>query len=162
MKLRFFLPVAGAVLVAVAAFYFLTRQPIAAPQNAANDVEARLPVALSDAERTFIRGEMRGFLGYVQEILDASAAGDAARVAATARRAGMNGPEQDHIPKTLAVKLPLDFKKLGLATHRAFDKIAAEAEQRGNADSVPKQLGELMKNCVACHGTWRIVAEDSR
>jgi cytochrome c556 len=74
----------------------------------------------------------------------------------------MNGPEQDHIPKTLAVKLPLDFKKLGLATHRAFDKIAAEAEQRGNADSVPKQLGELMKNCVACHGTWRIVAEDSR
>ena len=161
MRLRVIFSIAGAGVLVLATLYYLTSGQ-GVPPRADLDGDARMPVTLTDAERTFIRGEMRGFLGHVQEVLEASAAGDAARLAAAARQAGMNGPELDHIPKALAFKLPLEFKKLGLATHRAFDKIADEAEQRRSTDGVPKQLGELMKNCVACHGTWRIVAEDSR
>ena len=59
----------------------------------------------------------------------------------------------------LAPKLPLEFKQLGLATHRGFDSIADEAERRRSTDHAPKQLGDVMQNCVACHGTWRIVGE---
>lgn len=135
-----------------------TAAPPKAPEIAAV-ADARTPVALSDVERAFIRREMREFLASLQETLEASATGDHARAAASASRVGMNGPEKDHIPKSLAPKLPLEFKQLGLATHRGFDRIADEAKRRGSADHAPKQIGELMQNCVACHGTWRIVGE---
>ncbi|MFN3657390.1 MAG: hypothetical protein ACK4UO_09080 [Pseudolabrys sp.] len=121
----------------------------------------RMSIVLSEGERAFIRREMRGLLGGLQEILEASAAGDRARVVKAARAIGMNGPEKDHIPKSLAPKLPPEFRQLGLATHRGFDRIAADAEQHG-AGGAPKQLGELMRNCAACHGTWRIVGEGGR
>lgn len=123
--------------------------------------DQRMPIALTEVERAFIRREMRGFLASLQEILEASAAGDHAQVAAAGRRSGMGGPEQEHIPKSLAPKLPMEFKQLGLATHRAFDQIAAGA-QGGDATRVPKQVGELMRNCVACHSTWRIVGDGER
>lgn len=99
---------------------------------------------------------MRGLLESVQDMLDASAEGDRARFSAAARRAGMNGPEKDHIPVNLATKLPIEFKKLGLGTHRAFDKIAAEVPERDMATFAAKRLGEMMTNCTACHSTFRI------
>lgn len=156
------LPIAG--LLALASFAVHAQQPVSPPPPG-NEItivpDDRMPVALSEAERAFIRREMRGFLASIQEILEASIDNDRPRVAAAARRVGMNGPEKDHIPKSLAPKLPLEFKQLGLATHRGFDRIADEAERQGTA-SAPKQLGELMRNCSACHGTWRIVGEGSR
>ena len=129
-------------------------------QPHARDIAAfkdeRAPIALSDVERAFLLREMRGFLVGVQEILDASGAGDKARVATAARRVGMNGPENDHIPRSLAPKLPMAFKQLGLATHRGFDELAAQVEKDGVAGA-PKQLGALLQNCVACDAGWRIV-----
>ncbi len=123
--------------------------------------DERAPIVLNEAERAFLKREMRGFLAGVQEILEAAAAGDGRRVAGAARNVGMNGPEQDHIPKSLAPKLPLEFKKLGLATHRGFDEIAAAASA-GAADRISQQVGVVMRNCVACHGAWRIVVEGAK
>ena len=71
----------------------------------------------------------------------------------------MNGPEATQIPKSLAPKLPPEFKKLGLETHRGFDQIAMDAEKMGAADLTLKQLTQLMGNCVACHATWRLTDE---
>ena len=70
----------------------------------------------------------------------------------------MNGPEKDHIPLALAVKLPMEFKKLGLATHRAFDAIADDAPEQNLTAFVTKRLGETMNNCTACHATFRLKA----
>jgi mono/diheme cytochrome c family protein len=123
--------------------------------------DARQPIVLSDVERAFIRREMRGFLDSLREILDAAAAGDCARVIAAAERSGMHGPEADHIPKSLAPKLPIEFKQLGLATHRGFDQIAHEAEQSGTA-AAAQRVGALMGNCVACHTTWRVSSAGER
>jgi hypothetical protein len=124
--------------------------------------DTRAPIALSDIERAFIKTEMRGLLAAIQDILDAAPEGDRARVIAAGRRVGMNGPEKDHIPKSLAAKLPTEFKQLGLATHRAFDRIAQDAEGGGALDRAPRQIGELMRNCIACHGTWRVVGDGGR
>ena len=122
--------------------------------------DQRSPIALSEAEIAFVRREMRGLLESVRGILDASANGDRAGVVAAARRASLNGPEAEHIP--LAPKLPPEFRKLGLATHRAFDQIALDAERSGAIDSLSKALAEAMGNCIACHSTWRVVSEGQR
>jgi hypothetical protein len=123
--------------------------------------DQRGPIALSEAEIAFVRREMRGLLESVKDMLDASANADRAGVVAAARRAGLNGPEAEHIPPSLAPKLPLEFRKLGLATHRAFDQIALDAA-RSDVSSVPKALAEAMGNCIACHSTWRVVNEGPR
>lgn len=123
---------------------------------AASVADERSPIELSAAESAFIRREMRGLLESVRDVIAAASAGDKAAVAAAARRAGLNGPEADHIPKTLAPKLPPEFKKLGLATHRAFDQIALDVEQSGSTQRVPQQVVEVMGNCLACHATWRL------
>ena len=124
--------------------------------------DQRSEIALADSESAFIRREMRGLLESVRDILEAAQAGDHARIATVARRSGMNGPEATHIPKSLVPKLPPEFKKLGLATHRGFDQIALDAEQIGAADLAVKQLVQVMGNCVACHASWRLVPESKR
>ena len=130
--------------------------------NIAQFDDTRAAIALTEIERAFIKREMRGLLESVRDMLLASSTGDRAAIAAAGRRAGMNGPEKDHIPPSLAPKLPLEFKKLGLGTHRAFDQIALEVEKGGDTAAVPKRLGELMGNCIACHSTWRVVDEATR
>jgi hypothetical protein len=131
-------------------------------QAIATVADQRSPISLSDAEIAFVRREMRGLLESVRDILDASANGDRAGVVAAARRAGLNDPEAEHIPPSLAPKLPLEFRKLGLTTYRAFDQIALDAERSGVIDAPPKALAEAMGNCVACHSTWRVVNEGPR
>ncbi len=154
---------AGALLLVVG---LAQERPAAEPREHRSGVAAiadqRTVIVLSDDESAFIRREMRGLLESMREILDASSGGDRARLAAAARRAGLNGPEAEHIPKSLAPKLPPEFKKLGLATHRGFDQIALEVEQSGATDRASKQLVELMGNCLACHATWRLVGEGGR
>ena len=73
---------------------------------------------------------------------------------------GLEGRAAD-MGNPLAPKLPLEFKKLGLATHRGFDEIAAAASA-GAADRISQQVGVVMRNCVACHGAWRIVVEGAK
>lgn len=148
--------IAVAALLAVFAFAAVVFVKLGGFQGTAQDADGRTAVALSDEETMFIRKEMRGLLESVRDMLGAAASGDRAKLAAAARRAGMNGPENDHIPLALAVKLPMEFKKLGLSTHRAFDAIAADVPERDLAAFVTQRLGDTMNNCTACHSTFRL------
>jgi cytochrome c556 len=56
-------------------------------------------------------------------------------------------------------KLPMDFKKLGMGTHKAFDQLAMDASDLGDKEETIKQLGELMQRCIACHSIYRIDPE---
>lgn len=150
------------LLVSSASLAVLAQGSGGGPREIVPFNDDRSAIALSEPERAFIRREMRGFLASLQDILESSAADDPARVASAARRSGMNGPEKDHIPPTLASKLPKEFKQLGLATHRAFDGIADAAGRPGEPARALQQVGDVMRNCVACHSTWRIVADEKR
>ena len=157
----------AAILLLVSAIAFAQRnrsatQPDQQPKEVTSVVDQRTPIVLSDDEINFIRREMRGLLESVRKILDATSSNDPQRIVAAGRRAGMNGPEATHIPQTLAPKLPMEFKKLGLATHRAFDQIALDADQFGDSQVTRRQLVEMMRNCNACHATWRLAGEDKR
>lgn len=153
---------AGAAAVLGASIVLSAQQGKLAAQTHGTASDQRTPIAVTDEERAFMLREMRGLLESIGEILDASEAGDRARVAVAGRRSGMNGPEAEHIPKSLGAKLPPEFKKLGLATHRAFDQIALDADQFGDSQVTRRQLVELTRNCSACHATWRLSREGER
>jgi len=128
--------------------------------SALQDEDGRLSIQLSKAERNLVLSEMRAFLTAVQAITEASMADRMKDAAAAARRVGMAA--QGDVPLALMGKLPLEFKQLGMSTHRSFDQLALDAEQLGDRDHTLTQLAELMRNCVACHAAYSFTPESPR
>lgn len=118
----------------------------------AND--GRTAIELTANERDFVLAEMRAFLESVQEITSAISEKDMETIAASASRVGLASTSTT--PKTLMRKLPPAFRALGMKTHKAFDGIAVEAQDMGDAQVVLTQLGDLLRNCVACHEGYRL------
>jgi hypothetical protein len=120
--------------------------------------DGRQALQLTTDERNMVLGEMRDFLVAVQRVLAATNAEDMAAAAKAAKKVGR--PAQSAVPASLVAKLPMEFKKLGFATHSKFDELALDAGQLGDPRHTQEQLAELMKNCVACHATYSLVAAD--
>ncbi|RMG38431.1 MAG: hypothetical protein D6720_01315 [Gammaproteobacteria bacterium] len=120
----------------------------------AND--GRTAILLTEGERDLVLSEMRAFLAAVQQVLDASVRGDVDAVASAARAVGM--ATRAGVPDSLVGKLPLAFKKLGFATHEAFDRLALDTEALGDTREVPETVAGIMRNCVACHASYRLKA----
>lgn len=120
--------------------------------------DGRTAIMMTAPERDMILSEMRTFLEGVQTIVEAIAADDMEVVAATATSIGMAATGGE--PAQLIAKLPLDFKSLGMATHKAFDDLAMEATDMGDANIVLANLGDLMLRCTSCHAGYRFDVED--
>ncbi len=118
-------------------------------------LEQRAPIRLTAEEKAHIHAEMRLFLSSTQKIVTAAAAAnDMKALAEAAREAGMAAAHE--VPAKLREKLPLQFKKLGHATHQGFDDLARDADSLGDANHALKQLGQVMDNCTSCHALYRI------
>jgi cytochrome c556 len=120
--------------------------------------DGRTAILLSAGERDLVLGEMRGFLESVQTITAAIAQDDMKSITKAARKVGMANASE--VPVSLMTKLPMEFKKLGMATHKAFDDLGMEAQDMGDAQTVLKKLGEMMVNCTTCHSSYRLEAEN--
>ncbi|MCP4932630.1 MAG: cytochrome c [bacterium] len=118
----------------------------------AND--GRTAIVLTEGERDFVLAEMRGFLTAVQQIIEGVDEKDMKKVAEAGKAAGAAATRT--MPGSLPRKLPLAFKQLGHPTHKAFDELAVEASDIGDAGHVIRKLGSLMTNCVACHATYKL------
>jgi cytochrome c556 len=118
--------------------------------------DGREAILLERGERNLVLKEMRGFLVAVQEIVAATNEGKMEEASRAASRAGMAATHD--VPPTLMAKLPLGFKKLGLDTHRRFDRLALDARQLGDPDHTREQLATLMGNCVGCHAAYSLKA----
>lgn len=116
--------------------------------------DGRVAIQLSDSERDLVLSEMRAFLATLQAITEGATGDDLAMAASAARKAGIAA--QRGVPVALMAKLPLEFKQLGVDTHRQFDQLALDAEQLGDADLTLNQMSRLMQNCVSCHAAYRI------
>lgn len=114
----------------------------------------RQTILLDGAERDLVLGEMRMFLGSIQQITDGLVKNDMQQVIEAARRVG--AAAQQAVPGSLMGKLPLEFKQLGFDTHKKFDLLALDAESMGEPQQALQQLAELTNNCVACHASYRI------
>lgn len=116
--------------------------------------DGRVAIQLSDSERDLVLSEMRAFLATLQAITEGATGDDLAMAASAARKAGIAA--QRGVPVALMGKLPLEFKQLGVDTHRQFDQLALDAEQLGDAEHTLGQMSRLMRNCVSCHAAYRI------
>jgi len=130
--------------------------PLFAAEHAHHLMEKRTPISMTPEGKVHIHQEMRLFLSTTQKIVSATSAKDMKAVAEAARAAGMAAAHE--VPAGLRARLPLEFKKLGQATHQGFDDLARDAESLGDADHALKQLGQVMDNCVACHAMFHIEA----
>lgn len=117
--------------------------------------DARVAVVLSQDERNLILSEMRNFLISVQAISAAITDEDMELVAKLATSAGMAAEE--NTPGSLLAKIPLTMKTLGFDTRRKFDQIATDAKELKIPVHSRRQLDQLMKNCLACHSSYKIV-----
>ena len=115
--------------------------------------DSRIAIALSEAERDQVLGEMRQLLKSVHGVLqgvstqDLSGAGKSARAAGMAMAADVN--------PLLMAKLPLPFKAMGMSVHRDFDGLADGIQSGERGEQVLKRLTDLTSRCTACHDLYR-------
>ncbi len=121
--------------------------------------DERVAVVLSKDERNLILGEMRNFLVSTQKISEAITNDDMELVAALAKSAGMEA--EKNTPGSLLAKIPLPMKTLGFATRKGFDQISADAVKLRIPIHSRRQLDRLLNNCIACHASFKIVAEET-
>ena len=149
-KLSWSLVIVLLVIVALFAYKFTVG-------NVQPSDDGRLAVLLSKDERNTLLLEMRDWLQNTQSILAAASEKDIDTVIRIAKASGMDA-EAD-VPGSLFRKLPVEMKKLGFDTRGKFDEIAADAEKYRAGSRVIAQLSATMKNCIACHATYRFVEE---
>jgi len=117
--------------------------------------DERVAVNLSRYERNLILREMRNFLISTQGVSEAITNNDLKLAAKLASEAGMQA--EKNTPGALLTKIPLAMKVLGFDTRRKFDQIATDAVQVNDSVHSRKQLDTLMKNCIACHASFKII-----
>ena len=108
----------------------------------------RVPVAAPEAVLT----EMRAMLASVQGVTDGVARSDAEAIRRAAAASGMATAADPALEKVL----PEEFLRLGMATHMAFDSLAANAAAGPEASM--KALAGITSTCVACHAAFRLEA----
>ena len=121
--------------------------------NVTEGDDGRTSILLTTGERDFVLTEMRGLLEAVEVITFELSEANMDGAAAAARSVGMGSAGGE--PVTLIAKLPLEFKKLGMATHNAFDALATEAEDMGDGSVILGQLSGILTNCTSCHAGYR-------
>jgi hypothetical protein len=114
----------------------------------------RRAIILSPSEKDLVLAEMRTLLKAVSGVIHALSENDMKKAAESATSAGM-GMAVDVNPILMA-KLPLDFKSLGMGTHRAFDELAFEIKSGATSPAILKSLGRITNRCIACHDTNRL------
>ena len=117
--------------------------------------DERVVVKLSKDERNLILSEMRNFLISTQGVSEAITNNDLKLVAKLASEAGMQA--EKNTPSALLLKIPLAMKTLGFDTRHKFDQIASDAMKVSDPLHSRNQLDVLMKNCIACHASFKII-----
>ncbi len=149
----------GVSVVLLAGVLAMTYMFVIRGSVAASD-DGRTAIILEQGERDLVLAEMRGFLESIQTISEGLVEGDMKSVAEAARKVGMVNAAA--VPVTLMAKLPLEFKTLGLATHKAFDALSLEATDMGDSKTIMTQMAGLLNNCTTCHSIYRLEAESKK
>ena len=122
--------------------------------------DQRRAVMLSASEKDLVLGEMRTMLTAVNGMLAALSENDMKKAAVAASSAGM-AMAVDASPILMA-KLPLDFKELGMGTHRAFDDISVDIGKGATLPEILKSMHQITNRCVACHQANRLASTELR
>ncbi|SFN03819.1 hypothetical protein [Nitrosomonas communis] len=135
------------VTVSAFAFYFVRG-------NISISADQRHAIQLNTEEKDFVLAEMRSFLLSINGILKGLHENDMIAVSKAAKSAGI-GMAVDASP-LLMVKLPLEFKIMGMGLHKDFDKLSTDTQAGIDRDQVIHKLFELTSKCVSCHQVYRL------
>jgi len=56
------------------------------------------------------------------------------------------------------LKLPVEFKSVGIDVHKAFDDLADNIDGKDSRD-ILSELDSIMDSCVGCHLTYKLETE---
>jgi hypothetical protein len=125
--------------------------------NTSRSLDSRTAIHLTPAERQLVLTEMRALLTSVNGMLSGLGDKDYERAAKAADAVGMGlVASLEHQEKTILLKLPVAFKKLGFGTHEKFDEMAVRIRQKQDIQILLKEMDVLTRNCIACHATYKI------
>lgn len=122
------------------------------------DKNGRSEIKMSSENREFVMSEMRGFLESVQKINEGIAKNDPGLIASVGQQSGTC--KVNAVPKGLVRSLPFEFKQMGFETHKLFDEMSKMAKEKYDRQQTQIKMNELLNNCVACHRTYKITAEN--
>jgi hypothetical protein len=121
--------------------------------------DVRTPAVRTEAERDFILGQMRLFLQSIQAITTALAKNDLETVADEAAARGRKGTPVSDIPPSLKAKETPAWTAMMGGARAGFDDMAKAAQAGTPPIALVGMLGETMRNCVACHQSYRLAPE---
>lgn len=131
--------------------------------STSRSLDNRTAIHLTPAERQLVLTEMRALLTAVNGMLGGLADEDYESAAKAADAVGMGlVASLEHQEKTILLKLPVEFKKLGFGTHEKFDEIAAKIRKKQDIHNLLKEMDELTRNCVACHASYKIELDSEK
>lgn len=120
--------------------------------------DARAAVTMTVVEKAFVLGQMRLFVESLEQIVTALAAGDRAAAAeAAAARGAQRFQSANDMPASLSEKFPKQWRAFGGPMRQGFDALARGVAEGEDQSRSLARLGEIMRNCVACHASYRIV-----
>jgi len=124
-----------------------------APESASavtESADGRIAVPLPLEARDAVLAEMRLMLNSVQGVLAGAAQSDTAAIQRAAAASGLVMAADPALEQVL----PEGFLQYGMATHRAFDSLAANASA-GPAAAI-EGLAAITGTCVTCHAAYRL------
>lgn len=126
-------------------------------------IDGRTAINLTEAERLLVLTEMRALLVSVNGILAGLAEGDSEKSVEAAASSGMAMVKSlENEEKKILLKLPIEFKKLGMGTHDQFDAIAAKLKQKQDTKLILKEMDLLTQKCISCHAGYKIELENTK
>lgn len=149
--------------ILAAALAAVTVLPGCGPLEPANDAvteaapvasDAREPLHLNAHERALVLAEMRQMLESTEGVVTGLAANELQAIQQAAARSGTRAPGT--VDQAMHASLPESFLRLGMAAHGGFDDIARMAEEGAGRDAMTARLGEILRQCTACHATYRV------
>ncbi|WP_430229255.1 hypothetical protein [Nitrosomonas communis] len=136
-------------VVTVSAFVFYSVRG-----NLSISADEHYAIQLDAEEKDFVLAEMKSLLLSINGILKGLHEDDMIAISKAAKSADM-GMAVNASP-LLMVKLPLEFKMLGMGLHKDFDKLSADTQAGINKDQIIHRLSELTSKYVSCHQVYRL------
>ena len=121
--------------------------------------DAREPAVRTEAERAFILGQMRLFLQSTQAITAGLGKNDLKTVEDEAAARGRKGTPVSAIPPGMKAKETPAWTTMMAGARAGFDDIARAASEGAPPIKLVGMLGDTMRNCVACHQSYRLTTE---
>ncbi len=127
-----------------------------APAFSGETADTREAVQRTAQEKDFIFDQMRLLLSSIVEIEDGLGSADMDHVAREAAARGRKANANLARPPALAAKESEAWKAMFSSVRTGFDAIADRAKVGAPASEINKMLADTMRNCVACHQTYRV------